>query len=90
VIGYRVPGYAKKPRSERRAAPLELTQVRECLMKNVGCQFFRRRTPAHSPRYVGINAFEVEFIQLGKTARISLRRFDQCSFLVLVLRNLQD
>ena len=53
-------------------------------MKNMRRQFFRGRTFANSPRDIGIHAFEVEFIQLGKTARILLRRLDQGSFFVLV------
>src|SRR6185295_11774934 len=89
AIGNRVSGDAKEPGGERRAAPLKLAQVCESLMKNMRGQLFRRGALANSPGDIGIDAFEVQFIQLAKAARILLRRLDQGPFFLLVIWTLQ-
>jgi hypothetical protein len=81
AIRDRVPRYAKQPGGEWRATPLEFAQIRERLMKDVRSQLLCRRTLANSPRDKGINAFEVRFIQFGKTARVLLCRLYQGSFI---------
>lgn len=77
------------PQKARRATRI-YPGLRELDEKTCDCQLFGGRTFAHSPNDVAIHAFEVEFIQLGKTARILLCRLDQESFLVLVLWTVQD
>jgi hypothetical protein len=90
AIGYRVGRDAIEPRGERRAAPLELTQVSQGLMENVRSQLLGSRSFANAPRDVGIHPFEVELVQLGKTAGIILCRLYQGSFFLLIRETLQD
>ena len=90
MISNGVCGYAKKPRRERCAAPLEFANVQKSLMKDLRRELFRGRAFAHSPRDVGIRSLEVKFIQLGKTARVLLCRFDQEPLVLLVFATVQD
>ena len=84
LIGNGIAGNAKQPGSEGCATPLKLAEVCEGLLENVRGLFFRCRTFAYPSHHIGINAFEVDFIQFGKAAWILLRRLDQGPFLLVI------
>jgi hypothetical protein len=80
TIRNRICCNTKKPGNEGRAAPFELAEICQGLMKDVSSQVLSFRAIVYPPRYVCINAVEVVFIKLRKAARIFLSRLDQESF----------
>jgi hypothetical protein len=89
MIGNRVCCYPEEPGRERDTAPLELAEICQSLMKGLRGKVLRCG-PAWDPaRDVSINAFEVDFVQLGKAARVFLCRLDQ-PFFVVVIAIVQD
>ena len=69
-----------KSRGKWRAFPLELSEVCECLMEDVGGEGLCFRTITNSPRHISIDAVKVLFVQLGKAAWVVLSSFDQEPF----------
>jgi hypothetical protein len=77
AIGQRVPRDLKEPGDERSAAPLEATEVGECLVEDFGGQILGFAAAADTASYEGVNTVEVSLVELGEAARVGFRGLDQ-------------
>jgi hypothetical protein len=72
VIGDCISGNAVKPRDERCAAPFELSDVCESLLKDVRREVLCFSSILNPALNVCVHTMEVQFIKLRKAARILL------------------
>jgi hypothetical protein len=77
AIGQRVPRDLKEPGDEGSAAPLEATEVGECLVEDFGGQILGFAAAADTASYEGVNTVEVSLVELGEAARVGFRGLDQ-------------
>ena len=57
--------------------PLEVVQLLECLVKDLGGDVFRLFVAGNPPHHVGIDPVKMALVELGKARTVALRRLDQ-------------
>src|ERR1700678_3861325 len=77
AVGDGVGGDAHQPCTEGSAAPFEMLQVGESVMKHLGGDVLRGIAVAKAARDVGVDAVEVKLVEVAKARGILLRRFDK-------------
>src|ERR1700722_1065607 len=80
AVGNRVGSDTHQPRAEGRAAPFEMFQVGQGVMKYLGGDVLGRVAIIQPPRDVGVDPVEMQLVKVAEARRVLLRRFDQPPF----------
>src|SRR5881396_177679 len=82
MVCHRVRRDSKKPDCERNAAPFELIEISQGMLKHFRGHVLSIMAVEHTPGDECVNALEVSLVQFGEPSRVFLRGLDQQAFLI--------
>jgi hypothetical protein len=88
-VGQGVGRDPQQPSRERRSAPLKAPQAAQSFMEDLSGHVLSFIAIAYPPRHERVYAMEVLFVELGKTAWVLLRRFNQQPLIGKIANNAQ-